>query len=367
VRAELIDLIVCPACKGELQLEAREEKHSEIWEGSLSCTRCNSTYLVNEGLPHLYVNDETWQPKAEEAEGWVALHKDLDIYDVVEDSVDLKIPYYPEEPWIGVARSFDIALNKLNLTGSETILDLGAGRGWASKEFAKRGCKIVALDITSDNNVGLGRAKALMDEAGVYFDRLIADGENLPFNENSFDLVFCAATLHHSSNLPLLCQNIEQVLKPNGRLCAINEPCISIIDSAKKVLARDASHELRVGINETRPNLKAYEQALAHSGFRGVQMRPVQGMTMNGHELLAWGQDLGAIAPDFSLLFRQPRRLVLQLGRFLARRLIALGRGSLFDARRYAASVSQTSVETAVLLWVGGEMFLLAQTAGPDS
>ena len=108
-----------------------------------------------------------------------------------------------------------------------------------------RRCRAVALDIVPDANVGLGRGRALMEDADVYFERVIGDGERLPFNPESFDLVFSHASLHHSSNLPLLLQNVSRVLRPGGRLCAI-EPSISILESEEKVLARDATPELDV-------------------------------------------------------------------------------------------------------------------------
>jgi hypothetical protein len=50
------------------------------------------------------------------------MHQDLGIYEIGENSVDLHIPYYPQEPWIKVAKSFDIALQELALTGQETVL-----------------------------------------------------------------------------------------------------------------------------------------------------------------------------------------------------------------------------------------------------
>jgi SAM-dependent methyltransferase len=360
MKAELTDLICCPQCGGTLQPSEIEIKDDEIWQGALTCSHCSVDYPIQKGLPHLYVNDENWAPKAAEAEGWVTYHKDLGIYEIAPDSVDLQIPYYPEEPWIKVARSFDIALAELNLTGTETILDLGAGRGWAAKEFAKRGCRVVALDVVPDENVGLGRAKALMDHAGVYFDRVLGDGEKLPFFADSFDLVFCAAALHHSSNLPLFLENIHKVLKRNGRLCAINEPCISITNNEQKILARHAAHELELGINETRPNLIEYEQALRHAGLHPLKLAPAHGMTLHADDLLIMSRNLGAVRPHPTLIFTEPARFIRQIGKYIMLRLAALNRGVYSQAQQFIATHQETQVETAFLLWGGGELFLLA-------
>ena len=200
MRTSLLTLVCCPACGGALEPVDERAEQPEIWEGDLRCVRCGAVYPVQRGIPHLYIDDARWAPKAREAQGWVDYHKERDIYIQPEDAVDLKIPYYPEEPWITVATSFDIAMEELVsfLKPGMVVLDLGAGRGWAAKQFALRGCRAVALDITPDENVGLGRAWALMKHADVYFDPIIADGERLPLLPESCRprLLRCDAASH---------------------------------------------------------------------------------------------------------------------------------------------------------------------------
>lgn len=357
MKLELTELICCPVCNGRLQLVALEHCDGEVWQGHLDCPTCQSHYPVHNGLPHLYVKDEKWAPKAVEAEGWVTYHKKLGIYVQGDDAVDLKIPYYPEEPWIRVARSFDVALQELKLNGTETILDLGAGRGWAAREFARLGCRVVALDVVPDENVGLGRAKAIMDHYGVYFDRIIADGENLPFMAEKFDLVFCAAALHHSSNLPLLLQNVQKVLKPDGRLCAINEPCIPVFENEQKVLKRDALPEMELGINETRPNILVYTSAVQNAGLRMALIFPVKSYQMNEVSLQQWGRQLGTFAPRFQP--RQPRTYLWQLIYFYGRRFLAWRNGRYAQAKQFLAQHPE-ELGLHILAWSGGELFLIA-------
>lgn len=361
MKRELLELICCPACEEALAIVEAELHDGEIWEGSLRCTGCDNSYDVHKGMPYLYAQDERWHPKEREAEGWITIHKELGIYDASDESVDLKIPYYPEEPWIGVARSFDMGLEFLDLDGSETILDLGAGRGWAAKELARRGCRVVAIDIVPDDNVGLGRGKALMEHAGVYFERVIGDGENLPFQPESFDVVFGAAVLHHSSHLDLLLQQLHRVLKPGGRLCAINEPCIGVYANEQKELTNSAAHELRVGINETRPNIISYRRAVEQADLEIVEAFPAPTYGMTAEQRLEWARDLGAVRPPLSLA--QPKRLAARAVHYLLWRLRALANGSFFKARRFLAAGNGQDLETAVLLWHGGELFLLAEKA----
>lgn len=359
MKRDLLELICCPACGGALRLAVQAEDEGEIWEGTLACEACAVAYDVDKGMPRLYVNDAAWTSKAREAQGWVELHRNMGIYEQGEEAVDLRIPYYPEDPWTRVSRSFDIALERLNLTGEETVLDLGAGRGWAAKQFALRGCRAVALDITPDENVGLGRGRALMEDAGTYFERIIGDGERLPFYPQTFDVVFCAASLHHSSDLPLLLQNASRVLKEGGRLCAINEPSISVLEREESVLAESASPELEVGINETRPNFLEYRRALEDNGLRISEAFPTDTYHMDDEMVREWAQDLGVIFPRFSL--RQPLRTTYRLMTYVARRATAVARGRWPSTNGMSAGNERERLLYGALLWTGNELFLLAE------
>jgi SAM-dependent methyltransferase len=359
MKHELLELICCPACQQGLTVIETDRREPEIWTGTLHCAACGQSYPIAEGMPRLYVNDDAWTPKAVEAEGWVTYHKELGIYDVQENAVDLQIPYYPEEPWIQAARAFDTAVAELQLTGQETILDLGAGRGWAAKQFALRGCRVVALDVVPDANVGLGRARALMDHAGTYFDRIIADGENLPFVDGRFDLVFCAAALHHSSHLNALMQQVGRVLKPGGRLCAVNEPCRGVLENEAEMLIRDAAAELEVGINETRPDLPAYQAALAQAGLTLTHAYSPITRTMDDPSLRNWAATMGAIRPS---LRQRPLRAQLAGWRAYTRRQRQARRlPTPVQVADFAPPTPRQEWQTAVLLWVGGELFLLGE------
>jgi SAM-dependent methyltransferase len=198
-----------------------------------------------------------------------------------------------------------------------------------------------------------------MKKAGTYFDRVIADGEKLPFRGGVFDLVFCAAALHHSSNLPLLLQNIGRVARPGGRLCAINEPVIGLLADEQEVLARDSPDELAVGINETRPNILGYLEALTDNGFAVTQAFPAGAYGEGELNLRQWAQSLGVIRPAEPV--RRWWRMPPPVRFYLGNRLRAAGSGLLGKTRPPAFVTDERGrLGYAVLLWVGGELFLLA-------
>ena len=53
MRRELMDILVCPICKGELKLTVKEENGAEIISGSIYCAKCNDTYPIEDSIPNL--------------------------------------------------------------------------------------------------------------------------------------------------------------------------------------------------------------------------------------------------------------------------------------------------------------------------
>ena len=242
----------------------------------------------------------------------------------------------------------------------ETVLDLGAGRGWAAKYFAQLGCRVIALDIVPDERIGLGRSTALMERVGTYFDRVIGDGENLPFIDSCFDLVFCSAALHHSSELNSLCANIGRVLRPGGRLCAINEPAIGLLEDEQAILDRDAEAEAKFGINETRPSLLGYINAFAAGDLRLAYLSSPQLERQTTAELEARAANLGAIWPRLS---KTPiRTSYYQVSEFVRKRLYARQLPGYGRARRLLPA-GLTILSEKILFWGGGELLMVAVKA----
>lgn len=53
MRKDLMDILVCPVCKGELTLTIAKEKGDEIISGSLYCAKCKDTYPIDDYIPNL--------------------------------------------------------------------------------------------------------------------------------------------------------------------------------------------------------------------------------------------------------------------------------------------------------------------------
>ena len=94
------------------------------------------------------------------------------------------------------------------------LLDCGCGTGpMISLLYEKDPTKhYTGLDITP-RMIEVGKAKNL---AGV--DWIVGDCENLPFKENTFDVIICSNSFHHYPNPQRFFDSVKKVLRPQGRL-----------------------------------------------------------------------------------------------------------------------------------------------------
>jgi uncharacterized protein YbaR (Trm112 family) len=75
VQLNLLELVRCPRCHASLVAQGEFERR-HLWQGELVCLECGGRYAVDDGIPHLYVEDESWVSKAREVQGWIDYHKD---------------------------------------------------------------------------------------------------------------------------------------------------------------------------------------------------------------------------------------------------------------------------------------------------
>lgn len=53
MKKEIIKILCCPTCKGELVLSVEKEEKGDIISGSFTCARCHVTYPISDGIPDL--------------------------------------------------------------------------------------------------------------------------------------------------------------------------------------------------------------------------------------------------------------------------------------------------------------------------
>ncbi|OGO28945.1 MAG: hypothetical protein A2Z16_05070 [Chloroflexi bacterium RBG_16_54_18] len=243
MKPKLLQLIHCPTCHSkDFEFITINENQQEIREGFVICRNCQNMYEINNGILNLLIS-----PTPEiisEQQGWTQLEKAVQN----TDELMLSLPDAVGENqsyWQSQAENFHYMWDQLALDGNEVVLDLGSGRCWSTRFFARAGCYAVGIDILQTKYVGLLTSDIYINNEGVFFERLCGNMNELPFRSESFDVIFIAATLHHSSSIVTTLKQVEMLLKPGGYIVLINEPVARIM-SNKKISCPEIDH----GINE---------------------------------------------------------------------------------------------------------------------
>ena len=105
------------------------------------------------------------------------------------------------------------AIEGLDLSG-KSVLEVGCGRGGGSSYIARYyDCEQVVGGDFSSSTVSVAK-KLNKTIANLTFET--ADAENLPFADNSFDVVINIESSHCYSHVPSFIEEVARVLKPDG-------------------------------------------------------------------------------------------------------------------------------------------------------
>ena len=127
-----------------------------------------------------------------------AARADVESYDFLKEEVGYRV----------ADRVLDVAKKM------EVGVDLGSGRGWVLRHLTSHSVARVT---------GVELSPALLDQApdpedGLATERLVMDmdGADLPFSDNSVDVVTSCLALHWVNDLPRLFSEVNRILKPDG-------------------------------------------------------------------------------------------------------------------------------------------------------
>lgn len=95
----------------------------------------------------------------------------------------------------------------------KATLDVGCGGGLLAEEFARLGCRVTGIDPSAQS---LETARAHARAAGLAIEYRRATGEQIPFPDATFDIVYCCDVLEHVQDLRRVIAEISRVLKPGG-------------------------------------------------------------------------------------------------------------------------------------------------------
>jgi SAM-dependent methyltransferase len=147
------------------------------------------------------------------------------------------------------------------------VLEVGCGAGVDLARFAKGGAIVVGVDL-APSAIDLARANFEQQELSGEFH--VADGEQLPFPDDSFDFVFAHGVVQYTSHPQRLVDECRRVLKPGGEAVFQVYNRISWLNALSKLMKVGLEHDdapvlLKLSIGEFRRLV---------SGFREVRIVP---------------------------------------------------------------------------------------------
>jgi len=209
MKTSTLELLSCPICHGALSLTCSNES-GNIKTGTLTCPICQRTFPIQHGIPHFI--------KAEDLNG---LNKPFArMYDWFSwvYSAFCKIGFIFLGTTDSHARSE--VLSRLEPKGKVLEVSIGPGVNLPYLLTSPAVGEVFGLDISIGQ---LNRCNSLILRKGWSVDLFLGNGEELPFNDDSFDSVFHIGGINFFTNQKNAIDEMIRVAKPGSKLIVCDE------------------------------------------------------------------------------------------------------------------------------------------------
>ncbi len=196
MKERLLNLLCCPACRGELILARVDERDKEIKKGSLKCAHCQQEYPVVNYIPRFVKTDKYVGNFSFE---WT-VHNRTQL-----DSAN------------GTRESRDTFIEKtgfvLEQFKSKVVLDIGCGMGRFLEIVQPQAAEVVGVDLSLAVDSAYNNLKQ-------YENVHIVQGDifALPFKENNFDYIYSIGVLHHTPDTKQAFLKLPGLLQKGGTI-----------------------------------------------------------------------------------------------------------------------------------------------------
>lgn len=96
----------------------------------------------------------------------------------------------------------------------EKVIEIGGGMGTDLAQFARHGAIVTDFDLSAGH---LEHAKRNFRLRGLSGEFVHGDGENIPFPDDSFDVVYSNGVIHHTPDTIGVARHMRRILKPGGK------------------------------------------------------------------------------------------------------------------------------------------------------
>lgn len=173
------------------------------------------------------------------------------------------------------------------------ILDIGSGYAGSARVLAKEhGCKVTALNLSPVQNQ---RARQLNAEQGLAELIEVIDGsfESLPFDDASYDIVWCQDAILHSANRDTVFSEVDRVLVNGGQFIFTDPMQKDVVDAEVLQPVLDRIHLPSMG------SIKFYREQARALNWSEVAILPLPEMLVRHYsavlrELEARTEELSA-------------------------------------------------------------------------
>ena len=198
MKESLLQYLACPACAGDVSLNASVRDDREIMTGSLSCGHCRRSYLIRDGVPR-FANLEGNDVQRETAENFGAQWLEFD-----------HVGRHHEQQFLDW-----IAPVTPDFISGKVVIEGGCGKGRHTRAVAEWGAQtIVGVDL-SDAVEAAWRNTRNLPNAHI----IQADIYRLPLKP-AFDYAFSVGVLHHLPDPRAGFASLVKRLKPGGAISA---------------------------------------------------------------------------------------------------------------------------------------------------
>ncbi len=301
MKPSLLNKLICPQCATPLLISASQENAAEIRKGLLNCLKAGHIYKIENGIPGLVFGLDEESQKEQ---------------DVCEKDSQVRVarPELSREWLLGLPGTyvqqltssaeaynngdieciFNQMISTFPLPQGQHLLDIGANVCWSTRVFAKIGYEATALDFVTAPLRGLESADVYMQADGIFFERVQANMEKLPFKNESYDLIFSISTIHHSGNLEKLFLEMHRILKTGGKAIIADSTIGWLIRNSQEKHIEEMHHH---GLNDHAYRYRDFMQAIKKAGFKIQLLFPQS--TIRKYSLLR-------VFPDFLRLWLLP-------------------------------------------------------------
>ena len=119
------------------------------------------------------------------------------------------------------------------------VLEVGCGAGTDLVRFARNGAIATGVDL-APSSIALAKQNVALE--GVRANLIVADGETLPFADQSFDLVYAHGVVQYTSDDRALVGECRRVLKPGGMAVFQVYNRVSWLNALSQVTKVDLEH-----------------------------------------------------------------------------------------------------------------------------